>query len=255
MSGGCEETRDHVEWTTPFEEIKGTPETQGYLALLEKTVVRGGRGVWGTRARTADEEPLDPRENLENLDREASMENLEPQDLRGPDKSRVHKVLRGFLVYLDLREDQDDLELQRRKGDKDPTDRRASLETQETRVALDLRAPEGPRGWMAEMGMEPRDLKESRATEASMDIQVSWEKMDPKGLTGLKDTKGSVAQMETRVLLEVREMMERSETPDTRVPEVLLENARTCASWCSTSETTASAATTVWSARWSPRSW
>lgn len=203
MSGDCEETRENPERTTTFQALKETPETQGYLALLETTVLRGRRGVWETRAQTADEDLLDLRENLDKLDREASQENLEPQDLRDPDKSRARRVIRGLLVYLELRENQDNLEVQVRAGDEEPTDRRASLETQETREAVDLRAPEGPREWMAETGMGLRDPRESRATEASMDIWVSWEKMELKGLRGFLDVKGTVVEREMRVVLVV----------------------------------------------------
>lgn len=128
-------------------------------------------------------------------------------------------------VYLELREDQEDLEAQVWEDDKAPTDRRASLESLESRAPPDLRAPEGPRVWTAETGMDPQDPQEPRATEASLDIPVSRERMDFRALKGFLDRKGTAAEGETRGLLAAQEVLEIRDMPDTRVLEVQLESA------------------------------
>lgn len=181
--------------------------------------------LWGTRALLAGEDLQEKRESQEHLETEAPLEHQEPQDLRGPEAGGDSQVPGDPKVYLELREDQENLEAQVWEEDEAPMDRRASLESQESRASPDLRAPEGPRVRMAETGMDPLDPQESRATEASLDTQVSWEKMDFRDLRGFLDIKGTAAEGETQGLLAAQGVLETRDTPDTRVLEVQLESA------------------------------
>lgn len=88
----------------------------------------------------------------------------------------------------------------------------------------DLKAPEGPLVWTAEMGTDPQGLLEPRVTEASLDTQVSWEKMAFKDLRVFLDVKATAAEGETLVVLEDLEVLETQDTPDTRDLEVRPES-------------------------------
>lgn len=172
-----------------------------------------------------DEELLEKRERLEHQERQDPRGHRELQVLRDHEACGASQGPEDPLVYRELREDQERLEVQASAGDVAQMDRRASLGSQESRAFPDLRAPEGLRVWTAETGMAPQDPQESRETRVSPDIPVLWERMVFKGLKVSLDAKATAAEGETLVLLVELEVQETQDTLDTRVLEVQPESA------------------------------
>lgn len=191
----------------------------------EQTVVQASAGLLEIRVLKADEDLLEKREHLEHQESQEPQEHPELQVLRGLEACGASQGPEDPLVYLELREDQERPEVQVSAGDEEQMDRRASLESQVSRVVPDPRAPEGPRVWTAETDMAPRDPEVPRETRASPDIPVSWGRTVFKDLKASQDQKATAAEGEILEFLAELEVQETQDTLDTRVLGVRPESA------------------------------